>query len=256
MELHKAIRNIVETDGKEIIKDVRLVNILSDLRAFDLIPASKYILRAAIADGYAQKLLAIGAWNSQSENLCNQFVASTGFQGDYANTVFRSLAYGLGYLPDICIAPTIPNIKSGSIASKVEQLVLRQDELTSLDNDSFYKYKEMAEEYLDSIIQIKGDWKTELGIDVKVSSIYEVYMNGSKVFLTFDCQGKISIRFECLRFVIVYYDRNGRVLNTESAYKEKSRHTFEVLTSSPLYVSEYNYIGNIGKIVVYWEKEY
>ena len=97
MELHKAIRNIVETDGQEIVKDVRLVNILSDFRAFDAIPASKYILRAVIADGYSHKLLAIGAWNSQSENLCNKFVATTGFQNDYAYMVFQSLAYGLGW---------------------------------------------------------------------------------------------------------------------------------------------------------------
>lgn len=259
MELHKAIKNIVETDGKEIVKDVRLVNILSDFRAFDSIPASKYILRAVIADGFAQKLLAIGAWNSQSENLCNQFVDSTGFQSDYVSIVFQSLAFGLGYLPDISTtrSATISNLsESVSIASKVGQLVLRQDELIKLDDESFHKYKEKAEEYLDSIIQIKGDWKTELGIDVKISSLYEVYMNGSKVFLTFECEGKVSIRFERIRFAVIFYNRSGRVLKTESAYLEKSRRTFEVLSCSPLYVSEYNYIGNIGKIIVYWEKEY
>ncbi len=259
MELHKAIRNIVETDGKQIVTDVRLVNILSDFRAFDSIPASKYILRAVIADGYAQKLLAIGDWNTQSENLCNQFVATTGFQSDYVSMVFQSLAFGLGYLSSIDSiqsSSTFQNSNDNQIKSKVGQLVLRHDDLVKLDNDSFLKYKDLAEEYLDSIIEIKGDWKKELGVDIKISSIYEVYMNGSKVDLIFEIEGKITIRYECIQFKVVFYDRSGRILKTELAYKEKSKRTFDVVSSDPLREEYFGHIGNIGKIVVYWEKSY
>jgi hypothetical protein len=156
MELHKAIKNIVETEGQEIVKDVRLINILSDFRAFDAIPASKYILRAVIVDGYAQKLLAIGSWNTQSENLCSQFVAMTGFQNDYVSIVFQSLAYGLGWKTgvDIVIVPEIKSTFSCGISN------LSFSQMT----------KEQKEQYLESLVERDVTQEKALGIEsVQVS---------------------------------------------------------------------------------------
>lgn len=44
MKLHKALKQIVQIDEQDLLKDVRLVNILDDLNAFQDIPSSKYIL--------------------------------------------------------------------------------------------------------------------------------------------------------------------------------------------------------------------
>lgn len=97
MELHKALRNIIQTDGPEILKEVRLVNILDDFQAYQDIPASKYILRAIIVDGYSSKLLAIGKWNSEAETLVNKFSSVTGFIPESVSLIFQSISYGIGW---------------------------------------------------------------------------------------------------------------------------------------------------------------
>lgn len=33
MELHKALRHIIQTEGQDILKEIRLVNILDDFKA-------------------------------------------------------------------------------------------------------------------------------------------------------------------------------------------------------------------------------
>ena len=77
MELHKALRHIIETEGQDIIKEIRLVNILDDFNAYQDIPASKYILRAIIADGYSSKLLQIGKWDNFAKALSTKFHSLT-----------------------------------------------------------------------------------------------------------------------------------------------------------------------------------
>lgn len=54
--LHITIRKAVNQFGMNILNEVRLVNILSDLGGFNDIPASKIILKVMIADGYCQKI--------------------------------------------------------------------------------------------------------------------------------------------------------------------------------------------------------
>ena len=107
MELHKALKHIVDTEGPEIIKDLRLVNILDDFKAYEDIPASKYTLRAIIADGYAQKLLDLGNWDNQAVTLTNKFASITGFIPENVDLIFQSLSYGLGWIHTI--APTTSN---------------------------------------------------------------------------------------------------------------------------------------------------
>ena len=46
MDLHLALKNIIQTEGENIIKDTKIIHILNDFNAFQNIPASKYILRA------------------------------------------------------------------------------------------------------------------------------------------------------------------------------------------------------------------
>lgn len=101
MELHKALKQIIDTQGPEIIQDLRLVNLLDDFKAYEEIPSSKYILRAIITDGYSQKLLELGSWNNQSVAIVNKFASLTGFIPKNVNIIFHSLAYALGWKDEI-----------------------------------------------------------------------------------------------------------------------------------------------------------
>lgn len=239
MELHKAIRNIVETDGKEIVKDVRLVNILSDFRAFDTIPASKYILRAVIADGYAQKLLAIGDWNTQSENLCNQFVASTGFQGDFANMVFLSLAYGLGFINQIQTMTNPAQQPQNSSPQKPTQKLTK---------------KEQREAFLLSKVVFGNDIKKEIGVEISNLSFVMREINGDREFeMNYEISGKLRSPKIDVSICMAIYDNNNSIKLRDAMwfgfYNEFSGFTVDTHNvESPIPIED------ISKICIFSEK--
>lgn len=101
MELHKALQHIIQTEGQDILKETRLVNILDDFNAYQDIPASKYILRAIIAEGYTTKLLALGKWDNNAEVLSQKFSAMTGFIPESVSIIFQSIAWGLGWVNSV-----------------------------------------------------------------------------------------------------------------------------------------------------------
>lgn len=101
MELHKALQHIIQTEGQDILKETRLVNILDDFQAYQDIPASKYILRAIIAEGYTNKLLALGKWDNNAEMLSQRFSTMTGFIPESVSIIFQSIAFGLGWINSI-----------------------------------------------------------------------------------------------------------------------------------------------------------
>ncbi len=238
MELHKAIRNIVETDGKEIVKDVRLVNILSDFRAFDAIPASKYILRAVIADGYAQKMLAIGAWNSQSENLCSQFVATTGFQSDYAYMVFQSLAYGLGWINQL----TQPN----SSYTQNQQPV--QGAPSSIPIKKLTT-KEQREAHLLSKVEFLNDIKQECGLEITNMS-FEMYNNDDRSFyFNFEVRGKIMS--DDADIYIAFYDKQNKIRRKEDLWVVYKDGTYHGLSIESTFFELPMSVDNIGRICIF-----
>lgn len=114
MELHQALRNIIEKEGTEIIKDIKVINFLDDYNAFDNLPALKYILKSIIVEGYSIKLLTIGKWDNQAISLVNKFAATTGFIPEFIDILFQSLAYGLGWIKEIKlnknIISNLPNL--------------------------------------------------------------------------------------------------------------------------------------------------
>lgn len=101
MPLYMALRNVIQTDGEDIIKDVKLINILDDFHAYNEFPVAKYILRSIIADGFSNKLYSIGCWNNDALQLVSKFVTTTGFIPGHVNLIFQSLAYGLGWINKI-----------------------------------------------------------------------------------------------------------------------------------------------------------
>lgn len=112
LPLHMALRNVIQSDSEDIIKDVKLVNILDDFHVYNDFPVAKYILRSIIADGYSRKLHSIGCWNNEALQLVSKFVATTGFIPEHVNRIFQSLAYGLGWIN------VITCIESDSIESQ------------------------------------------------------------------------------------------------------------------------------------------
>lgn len=238
MELHKAIKSIIDTDGVEIIKDTRLVNILGDLRAFDSIPASKYILRAIIADGYAQKLLAIGTWNDDCEKICNQFITTTGFQNDYAQLVFQSLAYGLGWLNQITLTNNNPKQKQQPITGN-----------PPATNTPKLSKKEHKESYLLSKVEFVSDLKREIGVEMTNLS-FEMDTYEKRSFnLNFELKGRN--KNDTGHIYAVFYDTKNKIRLKETLWWAYQWESFRGFIIESVYISIPMPVEDVGRICIF-----
>lgn len=100
MELHKAIKQIVDLKGNEIIMNAQIINFLLDYQAFKEKPATKLILRDIINSGYAEEILSLGSnnagWQIAFMKYERDFIDSCGYKDDLVKYVFEAIAYGIG----------------------------------------------------------------------------------------------------------------------------------------------------------------
>lgn len=243
MELHQALRHIIQTEGQDILKEIRLVNILDDFKAYAEMPTAKYILRAIIADGFAHKLLSIGKWNNDAINLASRFASNTGFMPESVEILFISLAFGLGWvnqLPKIANANSAPKTQPATSTSLVKH------------KKSWSKLNvEEREEWLNSLVEIK---KSSCGLTY--DSIYiadDSYNNDVAFYINYEVSGRLpKDRWVNLAYAI--YDTSNRLrkksilTSTLGGSKGKS---YNIVDSD--YVSLNFKYNDIGKIMIYIE---
>lgn len=100
-----AIKAVVGKYGKEVVRDVRLVNIMSDMVSLDESVAIKNILREVLKDGYGGKILTI----DPSKDDCHLKVRSysktiaenLGFKEVIVQYTLYSIAYGIGLITGV-----------------------------------------------------------------------------------------------------------------------------------------------------------
>lgn len=99
MTLVEAMTYAISNEGYEIIGQRRLVYYLSDLHAFDMIPASRRILTVIIDQGYARKLIFLKQSSSlrevQINEIKNQIIRYEGFRADLVDEVVNSICIAL-----------------------------------------------------------------------------------------------------------------------------------------------------------------
>lgn len=264
MTFQNAIISVINDFGKDILTNASLLNFLNDYNAFDESKSFRIILKNLISEGYLDQMLLIKNWDSSALQLTTRFVENTGFQSDKADYVLNSLAYALG------ISNTKADfLQSGQQQSQPNQnpqknkkqtsanssaLSLTSSKLEKLSDDDKITYKDEAEKYLDNILEIKGDYKRELGANLTVTSDFDPSDNTFKYRLEID--GMITAKYEYnVSFKFVVYRADGRAVETVDIYCEKNKRSYQVLESGYVYEKAFKTIGNISKVVMYWEIE-
>ncbi len=101
--LHDALKTIVNSYGKTLYYDKRLINYISDYYSFE--PMALYnVMKTLITDGYAGKLIdssQSGDWKLYVTQSIAKVQKNYGFAPIYVNYCFQSLAYGVGLYPII-----------------------------------------------------------------------------------------------------------------------------------------------------------
>lgn len=207
MELHKALRAVIQTEGEAIITEVRLVNILDDFKAYLDMPSVKYILRAIIADGFAQKLLAIGEWNNEALSLVSRFATATGFMPELVETIFKSLAYGLEWIENVSISQEIENQKVKSNASKANTSNTKR-----APKKSAKSVEKMDDDEFEDFIWSKIEW--DHSIEKNAGLVFKNYQISSFNWYTgfcilFEIEGKMKTEHLDIKYTA--YDSKGRL---------------------------------------------
>jgi len=240
MELHLALRNIVKTDGPSIITEGRLVNILCDFQAFDAIPASKYVMRAIIDDGYSKKLLQCSKWDMTAQQLSGQFASSTGFQPDIVWTIFQSLAYGLGWKNTI-EKSNVQNPTSSPLPPLKAKVKLGNNASVSDIN-----------QYLSSIVELKNDSLSSFGVQFSnISCVWDCSF-GDKEFYYY-CNVEVTGELKkYMRIKVISYGIDNSIIDNSSTSVDSDSHkSFGVYKVNP-HIKGYM-PSEIARIIVYAE---
>lgn len=100
--LPQAIKIVVCEYGKDVVCDVRLVNIINDMMTLEDNVAVSNILREVLTHGYGLKLLSLNPVNEDCDlkiiNFSNSFSALRGFNECIVQYVLYSIAYGIGII--------------------------------------------------------------------------------------------------------------------------------------------------------------
>ena len=250
MPLHQALRYVIDAEGQEIIKEVRLINILDDFKAYESIPASKYILRAIIVEKYCDKLLDLGVWNTQAERLIDKFTSITGFIPQNVNVIFNAIAYGLGWIAELPIiqgqgtSPKNANSGTRTLPKTSTSSVKRRKSWSKLD-------VEEREEWLNSLVEIK---QSTCGLIY--DSIYiadDSYDNDVAFYINYEVSGSLP-KDKWINLAYAIYDTSNRLREKSiltSTLGDSKGKSYNIVDSD--YVSLNFKYYDIGKIMIYIE---
>lgn len=257
MELHIALKNIILTEGRDIIKDLKVVNILDDFNAYKDMPYSRYMLKAIIIEGYASKILELNKWDNNATAMIQRFVNTTGFTSNSVNIIFESIAYGLGLLSSVSnnnTQQTPTPVNNPAPKNNASELMLTSTKLNKKSKDFLNDYTERAEEYLDSIVEYKVDFEKQFGLKITVHCNYQVFANPTaKIEWNIEVYGDIKLQkgytiAEC--FHVITYNQKGKIVGHARAYIHKDIKGFGIITIGFIDEEDFKTVGNIGKIVV------
>ena len=100
--LPQAIKIIVGIYGKNVVKDVQMVNIMNDVVSLEDPNAVKSILREVIKHGYGEKILAISPkedYRLKVKAFAKDIGDSSGYKEAIVQYILYSIAYGIGICP-------------------------------------------------------------------------------------------------------------------------------------------------------------
>lgn len=248
MELHKALRNIITTEGQEILNDLRLVNILDDFNAYQDIPASKYIIRAIIADGYTSKLLKIGKWDNNAQLLTNKFCASTGFNEESAWNIFQSVAFGLDWISIY----TPMQSKTGSKSNNGASILISNSEFSCMT-------QLQQESYISGLIDVDLNIESKLGISIRANAS----IKAPTLYINVEATGELEQKYS-ISFFAAVYNREGQMKGLRKIMIFNDQPILSSVCCSSVFFdgflknrnySEKCYECNISKIKIYAERD-
>ena len=179
--LPESIKGVIQQYGNDVVKSVRLSNILDDVASFDNLPAAKPVLRTLLKAGYGGKMLSVKKdWNLKVNSYTMEICQNYGFQQNIVTYLLSSIVYGLG------TSTIAPKYASGNktVASSSTKHTNKTNTIADLNGELSAQKKEYRR-LLDTL----------LVIPVKSSAYYPA----SALTKLFFVEGKIKLLSDALK---------------------------------------------------------
>lgn len=239
MELHQALRNIVNLCGVDILKEQRILNILADFNAYDSMPSIKFILKTVIEEGYMNQLIGKGKWDISCDKLIDTFVSSTGLERTIVQYLFSCVGYALGWFKDE------PSLSNGTSNSTSTNIASRSVKSSVSPTHGKRMSKDDMFDYLLSIVEIDPSINAVTGLTINQVS-FEI--DSSKEF-SFICEISGNMKISSCYLNIIFYDKNNRIRKNGNTFVWRDQYNgFEVRT---IYIYSPISIANISKCKIF-----
>lgn len=205
MELHTAIKFIVDKQGTGYLHNNSLCEALSCKNAFQKNIALQGILKVIIRDGYLDKILKCRVWGETSQTILSEFLKIYPMDESFVEYVIRSIAYGIGILQK---EPNLFDIKQ-----RQEPLLLvapKKEEYSHSPKEWQDTSINEREKFLNSLVEIQ---ESKCGININNVYVSDTsYDNDLHLKVNFEIAGQLKIRGGGLvNPCIAFYDTKGRI---------------------------------------------
>lgn len=240
MPLHEALREILDKEGKEILTDLQLINILDEYKAFDGFPSSKFILKSFILEGFSNSILSVTDWNVSIDLIITKFSHNTGIIKENIKKIMECLAYGLHeknsismHSNNIKTSEPILNSEKGSISKKVWSKKMNEEE-----TDDFFL----------SITEYDKSKENEFGVSMKGLGFYVDQYNRLNITCEISKNKKTKNKYPSLNYGIFDFKDRGKETGQIGYFEDK-----EIGSKIETGIVCDNKPNIIGKIKLFWK---
>ena len=228
--LPQAIKIIVGIYGKDVVNDVRMVNIMNDVVSLEDPNAVKSILRDVIRLGYGGKILAINApkdnYHLIVKSFSNEISNSLGYKEVMVQYILYSIAFGIG------ICPQEPYLKSQNL-QKRESVVKdsNEDDQEEIFEEKKIPYKVIAAIFCVLLVGGSFWWYVESKASANREKFDSMVFTGNSLMSTGDYDNALESYKEAY---------NGYNAMNSDSYKENALEKIEDLVDKLIKDGETN----------------
>lgn len=138
--LPQAIKTVVDHYGKDVLNDVRLVNIMTDVVTLDDSLAVKNTFREIIKLGYGKKILSLVSAKGDLKMKVRVYAKSIADTKGYNEVIVQYVLYSLSYGVGLCQEPYLKKTENNTTSANNNTPQASQKEISESDgNKSHYK---------------------------------------------------------------------------------------------------------------------
>lgn len=234
------LRLLVEDKGAKILSDTihNTVDTLKGIGGFkDLPPSIEFILRTIIMKKYGDRMLKAGGWNSDCQELIDDFIFRTGFQKNLVQITFASIGKALNW-NNVIIS------SNEEKSNNMQDLKPKEGKTPIIKRPSLRASNDTWSEYLMQLLVIKVYIPNDL-IKTNISVRYDKEMEAITIYAELENMHKYDTNLIVDMRATIYNQRG--VLDSNNIFISEEIDSFHV-EDCRFYLK--TKITNIEKIII------